>query len=265
VSDYRPDIWRLQAQSDVAGLIQALSNGDPGIRKRAAAALRALGASHAVPSLTEALSREADPDVRSHLLAALETLSDDTQYRREESAQPPEQTRVATLIAQLSSKQPERVIAAVYELGDSNDKLVVEPLVMLFNNNTQLARVRLAAAEALLKLNSAPAEVSLLGALRGSNWQARRNAAAILGQLKAEWAIEPLGKALADEHEIVRRTAYAALKYIGTPDSLKMLAGYRRTAQPAQEVKPAARTPLRRLHLKLSASDSAGHTGSGSG
>lgn len=242
MSDYRPDIWRLQAQSDVEGLISALGNHDAGIRKRAAAALRALGAARAVPALTDALAGETDADVRAHILAALDTLSDDAQYKQDEAAQPPEQTRIAALIAQLSSAEPERVIAAIRELGESDDKLVVEPLVMLFNNRKQPSRVRLAAADALLKLNGAPAEVTLLGALHSVNWQARRNAAAVLGQLKAEWAIDALGKALADEVELVRRTAFAALKYIATPESLKMLAAYRRTNTPTPATRQTGQT-----------------------
>ena len=91
---------------------------------------------------------------------------------------------------------------------------------MLFRNPLVPTKARLAAAEALLKLESAPAVVTLLGALRRDDWQIRRNAAAVLGQLQASWAVEPLIGALNDAMPIVRKTAAAALRRIGTPDAV---------------------------------------------
>ncbi|MCD4684596.1 MAG: HEAT repeat domain-containing protein, partial [Anaerolineae bacterium] len=75
----------------------------------------------------------------------------------------------------------------------------------------------------LLKLQSAPAVVTLLGALRRDSWQVRRNAAAVLGQIQATWAVEPLAKALDDAHPVVRRTAAAALRRIGSADAINAL------------------------------------------
>ena len=46
-----------------------------------------------------------------------------------------------------------------------------------------------------------------------------RNGAAILGQLKADWAVLPLTRALRDKNDKVRRTAYAALRYINTDEA----------------------------------------------
>src|SRR5690606_35402113 len=108
-----------------------------------------------------------------------------------------------------------------------------EPLVMLFNDSGKPNNVRLAAAEALLRLESAPVEASLLGALRSPKWEIRRKAAGVLGQIKAEWAILPVHRSIVnDKHEAVRRTARAALKHIGTPQALAALKAALQAAPP---------------------------------
>lgn len=223
MSNYKPDIWRLQAQMDTQGLIEALQNDDASIRKRAAAALRAIGATEAVPALRVALVNEQDPDARTHIATALETLTEDPKTLTEEVAPVAPPTPAEQHIQQLSSSDPQQVIEAARKLGELGDKQAVEPLVMLFNNGKVPIDVRLAVAEALLKLESAPVEVALLGALRSDDWQVRRNGAAILGKLKAEWAVEPLAGALRDPNPTVRKTARAALKFIGTPEALSRL------------------------------------------
>ena len=126
------------------------------------------------------------------------------------------------------------------------DKTAVEPLVVLFNDPRTPTRIRLAVAEALLKLEGAPTEVALLAALRSEDWHIRRNSAAILGQIRATWAIEPLARAaLRDKRNVVRRTARAALRYIGTPQALKALKTIRTAMQKSQATKspPPAGSP----------------------
>lgn len=221
--DYRPDIWQLQAKLDTQGLVAALKSDDPGIRKRAAAALRALGAVDSIPALRVALANEQDADVRNHLSAALEALQLEAKRTTDTQEAIVPETPVGKLIAQLRSKDPDDVIKAANGLGELGDKLAVEPLVVLFNDAKVSIQVRLAVAEALLKLEAAPVEVTLLAALRHADWHIRRNGAAILGQLRAEWAVEPLVKALNDPNRIVQKTARAALKHIGTPDALRAL------------------------------------------
>jgi HEAT repeat protein len=201
----------MQAQFDVQGLIEALKNEDPGIRKRAAAALRTLGAVEAVPGLQKALEVEKDADARNNISAALDYLL-------------PDQAETLTmLIAQLKSIQPDIVLRAAKMLGDLKDKTAVESLVMVFYNVQLPGKVRLEAAEALIKLESAPAVVTLLAALRHADWRIRRNAIAVLGQLRADWAVDAIVVRLNDEHEIVRRTARAAIKRIGTPEAFQGL------------------------------------------
>ena len=244
MSDYKPDIWKLQAQLNVQGLIEALEDDDPSIRKRAAAALRALDAYEAIPPLKEALERESDPETRSNILSALAILQESQDRRTDEmsvvdeNAEPPPPTEAEKLIEQLKYGTEEEIIVAAHALGELGDKTAVSPLVVLFNYPRTGIKVRLAAAEALINLESAPVEVALLGALHNKEWRKRRNGAAILGQLKAVWAIEPLAHALEDEHEIVRKTAYAALKHIGTPEaSTALKTAYQRAKQRSAQKK----------------------------
>lgn len=227
VSDFKPNIWRLQAQFDTQGLIRALSDADADIRQRAAAALRTMGATAAIPALQTTLASEQNDDARIIISAALEYLMNEANREAEQS---PETSRIVRLIAQLSSLDIEQVVQAAKALGHLKNKNAVEPLVLLFHNHHKPTRARLAAAEALIALDSAPAEVTLLAALRSDKWFLRRNAAAILGQLRANWAVEPLAHALRDEHEIVRKTALAALKRIATPEALKVVRVHDTTA-----------------------------------
>ncbi len=230
MSDFLPDIWRLQANSDVDGLTQALTNPDATTRKRAAAALRALGAFSAIASLETALDRETDPETRSNMLAALSILQQEKERKDLNPQDTLEMMAVSTidpliqrLIDDVNGADNLKAIRAAQALGEKSAKEAVEPMVMRFNSPKTPIMVRLALAEALLKLESAPVEVALLGALRSTEWQVRRNGAAILGQLRAQWAIEPLAKAMFDRNEIVRKTAYAALKRIDTPQSQRAI------------------------------------------
>jgi HEAT repeat protein len=243
MNDFLPDIWRLQANSDVDGLCQALTNADATIRKKAAAALRALGAFSAIVALETALDRESDPETRSTILAALSIL----QQEKERKDLNPQETmemlvlrtidpEIQRLIDDINGTDNLKAIRAAQALGDKSAKEAVEPMVMRFNSPKTPIVVRLALAEALLKLESAPVEVALLGALRSPEWQVRRNSAAILGQLRASWAVEPLAKAMFDSNETVRKTAYAALKRINTPQAQRAIQIVReRYAQKAKQ------------------------------
>lgn len=223
MSDFKPNIWQLQAQFNTQGLVNALSDEDPGIRRRAAAALRALGAVNAIDNLRNALESESDPETRAAMVASLEALEQE-QIRREQGGtetgeHPVISSEVERLISKLENPDPQVIIEAAHGLGNLGDKIAVPALMVIFTDSKTQIKVRLAVAEALLKLESAPVEVTLLGALRNPEWRVRRNGAAILGQLQADWAIEPLARAILDDNEVVRKTAYAALKHIGTPEA----------------------------------------------
>lgn len=229
----RPNIWQLQSRRDVTGLVTALQYPDPEVRKRAAAALRTMDATQAVPALKAAFRQETDPQARANLAAALHVLDHRTDVNSLVKSQ-----NIQGLIRALKSRHPETVIASAHALGKLGDRLAVEPLVILFHNSSSPAPVRLAAADALLELKSAPAVVTLLGALRRDSWQVRRNAAAVLGQIQATWAVEPLTGAMNDPHPVVRRAAAAALRRIGTAEAIAALRS--QFAERTTEIRPAA-------------------------
>jgi hypothetical protein len=233
VADSNFDIWRLQANSDVRGLLDAVRQGTPDVRRRAITALRSLSATSAIPALQSILVAEKDAEIRPLLISTLDYLFQQEVDDDDPSAE--QHSRVVQFIAQLNSDKPELIIRAIQNLADLNEKIAAESLVVVFHNRQLPPDVRLAAAEALIKLESAPVEITLLGALRHKDWHHRRNAAAVLGQLSADWAIRPLAEALRDEQEIVRRTAYAALKRIATPEALKAI-------EPPQTVAPTPTT-----------------------
>lgn len=213
------NIWQLQSRGDVEGIIQALETPDPVVRRRAVAALGALGATTAVPKLKILYESEVNHEIRALIASTLKTLesgataSDNSDARQRDE-----------LLRQLHSPKQDEVALAIIGLGKLGDRTVVEHLVILFREASYPPKLRLLAAEALLQLESAPASASLLGALRKNDWQVRRNAAAILGQLKADWAVEPLiDAARHDPHPTVRKTAAAALRHIKTPEALAAL------------------------------------------
>lgn len=226
----RPNIWKLQATKDVDGLIEALGHTDPDIRKAAGVALRVIGEAKAIPALKLALVRERHTDVRDHLTATIEHLD-------QSSASSDARTRSReNLVTRLSSPDAETIIQAAQALGELGDQLATEALVMVFRNPLQRDDVRLAAAQALLKLKSAPAVVTLLAGLEKENWRIRHNSATVLGQVKASWATEPLVKLLQDEHPNVRLAAASALSRLQTPRAQEALEVYK--AQRSGQTRP---------------------------
>lgn len=215
------NIWQMQNSRDVDGLAAALRHPDPRVRQQAAGALKAVGAWHTVPALEIALSAENDWQAHAAIAAAIAYLSRDIHIERMIKDKD-----VRGLAKMLKSNKPEDVIQAAQALGEMGDQLATEDLVVVFRNPYHPPKVRLAAAEALLKLESAPANVTLLRALRRDDWAVRRNAAAVLGQLQATWAVDPLIETLKDPVPIVRKTAEAALRRIGGREATDALRKY---------------------------------------
>jgi len=214
VKDFNFDIWRMQAQNNTRGLIEILKTGTPDLRQRAATALRAMGVGSAIPALQESLLSETDPTVRETIMTAMEALFETTDPN--EAAPKGEARRIVDLIARLNSHNAEHAVRAAQGLGDIQQKLAVEALIITFSNKKLDARVRLAAAEALIKLESAPLEVTPLAALRSEKWMIRRSAAMLLGLYQADWAVPPLITALQDPHELVQKSVRTALEQINT-------------------------------------------------
>lgn len=234
----QPNIWQMQAQRNVSGIIQALDDTDPTVRRRAVIALRSLGAAEAVPKLTELREREYNTAFRAQIDTAIRVLS---QGRQSEAV------RRTQLLSQLNSLDEDKIIQAINELADLGDLTVIEYLVVIFRNPLQPPQIRLAAAEALLKMDSAPASVALLGALRRPDWQVRRNAAAVLGQLDADWSVEPLIDVVRnDPHPTVRKTAAAALRRIGTPEARRALLTMRPVSPTTPQI-PKTAPPVKKF------------------
>lgn len=211
-----PNIWQLQAQHNIAGIIQALDTRDPSVRRRAIGALKALDAKEAIPRLKALHDTEFNPEMRELIESTLQHLSRNIEKAPEKT----QEEHKAEWIADLKSPADDKVLKAIEALIELKDHTAVEHLVMVFHNPRNSPKVRLAAADALLALDSAPASVSLLGALRKSDWQVRRNAAAVLGQLDATWCIDPLIRVMkTDAHPTVRKTAAAALRRMDTPET----------------------------------------------
>lgn len=254
--DNQGNIWQLQSQMDANGLLEALQHDDPRIRKRAVVAIKAISAIQTIPALRVALRNEEDAELREIIVSTLDELMRKTGEAPAVTDIPAEPSEITELVAQLQSNDNDQITDAARQLGDLGDMSAVEPLVKTFNNPKLSIHVRLVAAEALLKLDGAPVEVALLAALRHSDWHIRRNGAAILGQLKAVWAIDPLTKALTDPHKVVRRTAYAALERIGTAEALsaiqkKPVTHHKRPVNPGAKlvVDPTAKTESTRKGL----------------
>jgi HEAT repeat protein len=236
-----PNIWQLQSRGDIDGLISALHHADAGSRRGAAAALRALGAWHAVPALQAALAIESDWQVYAAISAAIQYLDRDIHIELMLKNHD-----VKGLIKMLGSNKPEEVITACEALGQIGDRQGAEALVIVFRNSMLPNKVRLAAAEALLKLNSAPAIVTLLAALRRDDWRVRQNAAMILGQLGAMWATSALIKALEDSHPVVRKAAVDSLRRFGSPealDAIQQALDAENSKRPTQEAKTIDASP----------------------
>ncbi len=219
----KSSIAEMRTANDWQGLVKALQDEDPDIRALAAFALGVLGELRTIPALEQSLLREENENAQTHMHAAL------THLRRKARHQGATTTdNVAHLINKLKSKDVREVVAAANSLARLKDKTAVVPLFILFRDPQADHRTRLAAAEALMSLESAPAIVTLLGALRSPEWQVRRNAAAMLGMVRAEWAVVPLMAALDDPNEAVQRTAETALEAINSPEAIAALDTHRR-------------------------------------
>lgn len=215
---HTPNIWQLQSRRDLDGLVEALRHADPEVRRHAAAALRTLDAAQTVDALKEALRVEADWDVQTCLTAAIQHLTHESTLHILV-----EQGNVSALVGLLHSPETDDVLAAIEGLVELGDRLAVEPLVVLFHDESLPDEVRYAAAEALIRLQGAPAVVTLLAALRRENPQVRANAARVLGEIRARWATRGLIEQIDDPDPEARAAVENALQRIGTPAALRAL------------------------------------------
>ncbi|MEZ4671044.1 MAG: HEAT repeat domain-containing protein [Anaerolineae bacterium] len=121
MKEFNFDIWRLQAQSDVRGLLDALKNPNPSLRQRAAMALRVMGSPSALPALQDALLKEIDKETRDIIIATLEILF--TQEHDNDSAPSRAGSQVVEFISRLNSVNTEHAVRAAQGLGEIQEKV----------------------------------------------------------------------------------------------------------------------------------------------
>jgi HEAT repeat protein len=144
-------------------------------------------------------------------------------------------------IARLFARQPqhrERFMSILDRLGDDAVDALIEQLVY-----AEQARERRALFDAIVELGRGVP--TLIHMLDDQRWYVARNAAELLGRLKAAEAQPELAKALRHDEPRVRRSAGAALARIGTPAAMAVLRAAMR--DPDSEV---------RMHAVLAASAS---------
>ncbi|MEU4351710.1 fumarate reductase/succinate dehydrogenase flavoprotein subunit [Streptomyces sp. NPDC023838] len=181
-----------------AGLLQASTSGDAGVRAGALEVLRALrlgDASHYAGLLT-------DPDIEVRLSAVRGLVSVDAQDALVRAAtDPAREVRVATARALLSP-------ARLTPLLDDGDALVR------------------AAAYTSLAGVGCPDDVAVraISALTDAAWQVRAGAATALGGAPAQIAVPALTNALTDHNADVRKAAVLSLRSHATPEARAALA-----------------------------------------
>jgi len=209
----------------IRGLIEALRDQSPEVRKEAASALGRVGDSTAVMPLASALS-DANPEVRAAAAGALAryrdaravpalaaALSDSESGVRRSALRALVRTRhesvVPALIGALDDEAPEVREMAADVLGDLKDSRAVPGLINTVRD--QHPDVREEAIQSLYELRDSRAVPALIAATRDSVTKVRRIAASALGHFGDTSAVPALIECLSDSAAIVRRYAVSSL------------------------------------------------------
>ncbi len=192
-----PNIEKLKANKDIAGLIKALKyKKNSTIQIEAAQALGQLKDPRAVGPLIEAL-KDSYAAVLRRTENALDKLNDPKAV----------ESLVSALKSEYSRLQ-KHLKLAIARIGVP----AVEPLIKALGDYN--LSVRVSAAETLGKINDRRVVEPLIEALRDENWEVRLSAARALGELKDTRAVGPLIITLKDHESRVRVGAAWALKEI---------------------------------------------------
>jgi hypothetical protein len=164
-----PDVEKLKAKGDVAGLIKALAYRKDGqVRRASAEALGRMCAARAVDALIAAL-RDQSWGVRTAAVTALRKIGDSR--------------AVAPLIASLKDDTDHVRLAATTALGEIGDSRAVDPLIASLKDDSR--HVRLAAATALGEIGSTRAVDALIYRLVDEiDWDVRTATAQALAKLQ---------------------------------------------------------------------------------
>ncbi len=148
-------------EAAIDGLVLALKDTDPGVRRQAAAALGQLGSARAVPGLVEAL-KDAQADVRLRATIALGEIGD--------------ASGAQALTAALKDTDPRVRARAAHALGEIGDRAAVDPLVGAVRDAS--AEVRRRAISALAEIGDSRAVDPITAALKDDDAGVRRAAGA---------------------------------------------------------------------------------------
>lgn len=183
--------------------IDLLKDPDWVVRREAAVTLGEMGDERCVAPLVRAL-RDGDWQVREAVIESLGMIGSPA---------------VDGILRQLRDWDTRK--AAIRALGKIKDERVLDPLVQQLHSDEFLED----ATEALVEVG-APAVPRLLTALNDKDEMVRKQAAIILGRVKAPEAVDALIEKLKDKDWFTRLTAAAALEKIGDPrgcDAIKPL------------------------------------------
>jgi HEAT repeat protein len=182
--EYEPDIEYMEEIGDIEGLVYALKDEDPIIRKEASIALKRMGDEGAVEGLIEALNYE-DWQEDYPVLTAV----------RENSAE---------------------------ALGNIGDVRALQPLVQSLIMDPD-DDVRWKSARALGKLGDPAGVHALIEALKDGSWTVRGHAAHALGRIGDETAFDALAEVLNDDDWHVRKYAATAIGKTGGERAIPLL------------------------------------------
>ena len=199
----------LKDKAAVTALLGALEYPEASVRQAAAEALGAQGDLSAAPELIRMLSDPIAP-VRAAAAKSLGVLK--------------AKEAVAPLCALLGDQAEDVAAAGAQALGEIGDASAVDPLIRAVRAPTTPPKVYERAAAALAKIGHPRAVPTFIDLLKSPADTVRQAAAAALGELRVESAIEALSSvALEDKNLLIRVWAVAALAKIGGPVALDVI------------------------------------------
>jgi HEAT repeat protein len=216
-------------------LIAALKSPDAALRRGAAVCLGAMRVARAQAVLIDTLD-DGDDDVS---IAAMNALA--------ELGTPDALDRVA---AQLDSPILERQRHALMKLALLHDPRAFEPLLAALRHPNPIMR-----ATAITNLSTYPtADTRVIEAIirllaEEPDDMVRPSAAAALGTMRDQRAVEPLIAALADGYVVVRQYAAQSLGMLGDARAIEPLKILLSDSEPS--VREAAETAINRLHASF--------------
>lgn len=225
-------LYRHEREGNVDELLTLLEDsGTVNVRKRAAEVLGDVDAPDEEDDIVDALvtaAREDDPEVSAAAIDALDSRGQDAieqligslagiDFEDDQAGW----TKVKACVGALDADVPELRMAAANALGRLDDSDAVGPLTERLSDGDP--RVRARAARALGKLGDPRAEDALVARLEDGHVEVRREAAEALGSIGTQGALTALLDMLEDDSETVRRIAVDAFGNFGSAEPVDHL------------------------------------------